>query len=218
MGWVAVVACAAALTSCSWHRLEDSGVASTTTISDEMRSVPTVPGPGSAGDAAAAALAPDAELGAPPTTALIGDPKPNVDSQVMQPPLPESPVVDGCTRLSEVAAVDAVAAGAGSLAMAEPIGEAACRFSAGAVVAEVYYLSESTVSSEWYRRDGIDPVGEIGGDAVGIASFLTPGAVSGDGFTIAMISRREGAVIAVRGAAANRELAVQLALLVGATT
>lgn len=223
-----VVACAAVLSNCSWSRLDDESAvaAPTTTVSDEMRSVPTVtvPGPVPSADAAGevAAAVPGQDPGAPPTTALVGDPKPNVDSRATLPPLPESPVVDGCTRLAEVAAADAVTAGAGSPAVVDSIGDSACRFTAagvaGDVVVEVHYVAETTVSSEWFRREGIEPVGELGGDAVGVTSFAPPGSGSGEGFTIAMINRREGAIVAVRGAAANRDLAVELALLVVATS
>jgi hypothetical protein len=193
-----------------------------------MRSVPTVTVPGSPADGAVegagegegegAAAVPDEGSGAPPTTALVGDPKPNIDSRATLPPLPDSPAVAGCTRLAEVAAADAVTAGAGSTAVVDSIGDSACRYTAGGVVVEVHYVAETTVSSEWFRRDGIEPVGELGGDAVGVTSFAPPGSGAGDGFTIAMINRREGAIVAVRGASANRELAVELALLVVATT
>lgn len=209
-------ACTLALSNCSWNQLDEGAQVTTTTISDEMRSVPTVPG-SAPSDQDPTLVASDPDSGVPPTTALIGDPKPNVDSQATLPPLPGSSPVEGCARLADVAAADAVTAAAGATATAEKVDTSVCRFAAGGVVAEIHYVSETTVSPEWFGREGIEPVGEVGGDAVGLASYLAPGSASGDGYTIAMITRRQGAIIAVRGSAADRDLAVELALLVQAT-
>ncbi len=85
-------------------------------------------------------------------------------------------------------------------------------------MAEVHYLSEDVIGSDWFRRDGIEPVGDVGADAVGIAVFAAPGADSEAGYTIAVVSRREGAVIAVRGTAEDRAVAVQLANIFEAST
>ena len=74
------------------------------------------------------------------------------------------------------------------------------------------------IESDWFRRDAIEPVGDVLADAVGIAVFVAPGSDSDAGYTIALVSRREGAVIAVRGTPDDRLVAVQLANLVESST
>jgi hypothetical protein len=84
-------------------------------------------------------------------------------------------------------------------------------------VAEIHYLSEDVMGSDWFRRDDIEPVGDVGADAVGLAVFVVPGGASEAGYTIALVSRRQGAVVAVRGAGEDRAVAVELANTVSAT-
>ena len=213
--------CAAALAGCSWGRLEESSGAATT-IPPEMRSVPTVPDPASAevatADAAAAAAAvAAADAGVPPATVLIGDPRPNPDSKATLPPLPDAPVVNACTRLAEDSVADVVGVAAGVAVTAESLSEESCRFSGGSTVAEIHYVAEATVMSDWFRRDAIEPVGEVGGDVVGLLAFVPPGSSPAKGYTLAMVSRRQGAIVAVRGTSDDRALAVQLATIVDAS-
>jgi hypothetical protein len=47
--------------------------------------------------------------------------------------------------------------------------------------------------------------------------FVVPGGASEAGYTIALVSRRQGAVVAVRGAGEDRAVAVELANTVSAT-
>jgi hypothetical protein len=91
------------------------------------------------------------------------------------------------------------------------VDDGACRFTAGSAVAEIHYVTEDVIESDWFRRDAIEPVGDVAADAVGLSEFLAPGSDAAAGFTIALVSRREGAVIAVRGTSDDRLVAVQLA-------
>ncbi|HUS44020.1 MAG TPA: hypothetical protein VMY16_15255 [Ilumatobacteraceae bacterium] len=194
---------------CSWSRLDESS-------SGEMRPVPTVPA--TLGSGEDVAVAPESPTG-PVTTELVGDPRPDPDSDVALPPLPEALPFDACVRLGEYQVAEQFGAAAGvGVASAEPIDDGACRFTAGAGVAEIHYVSEDVIESDWFRRDAIEPVGDVSADAVGIAEFLAPGSDSGAGYTIALVSRREGAVIAVRGTSEDRLVAVQLANVVESST
>ncbi len=194
---------------CSWSRLDESSTG-------EMRPVPTVPPTLAPGEEVA--VAPDNST-EPITTDVVGDPRPDPDNPATLPPLPESLPFDACARLGENQVTEQFgAASGGGVASAELIGDSACRFTAGSAVAEIHYVSEDVIESDWFRRDAIEPVGEVSSDAVGIAEFLAPGSDSGAGYTIAQVSRREGAVIAVRGTPEDRLVAVQLANLVVAST
>ena len=207
-GLAVVVAGAVLAGGCSWRDADPAP--------GEMRPVPTVP----------ATLAPGEEIAAtapnptgPVTTELVGDPRPDPDSDATLPPLPEIPAFDACERLAEFGVAEQFGASTGGApATAEAVGDQGCRFTSGTGVAEIHYLSEGTVDADWFRRDGIEPVGDVGADAVGLSVFDAPGADSGTGYTIALISRREGAVIAVRGTAEDRAVAVQLANIVIAST
>ena len=100
----------------------------------------------------------------------------------------------------------------------DSIGDQGCRFGAGGATVEVHYVPEATIEGDWFLREGIEPVGSVTSDAVGLAGFVPPGSPPGDGYTIALISRRQGAVVAVQGTAADRELAEQVASVVDLTT
>ncbi len=194
---------------CSWSSLDDSPAS-------EMRPVPTVPPTPAPGEEVA--VVPERPTG-PVTTEVVGDPRPDPEREATLPPLPEAPVVEACIRLIDFQVAEQLgAAVGGGRATAEPVGDAVCRFTAGAVVAEVHYVPEDVIESDWFRRDAIEPVGDVLADAVGIAAFVAPGSDSDAGYTIAFVSRREGAVIAVRGAPDDRAVAVQLANLVESST
>jgi hypothetical protein len=205
----AVVATAVMAVGCSWSSLED-------TPAGEMRPVPTIPPTPAPGEEIAAA-APDPT--GPVTTELIGDPRPDPDSDATLPPLPERPPFDACERLAEYGAAEQFSDTVGSTpATVESVGEGGCRFAAGSGMAEIHYVSEDIIESDWFRRDGIEPVGDVGADAVGIAAFIAPGTDTEAGYTIALVSRREGAVIAVGGTTDDRIVAVALANVVEAST
>jgi hypothetical protein len=194
---------------CSWSSLDDSPASG-------MRPVPTVPPTPAPGEEVA--VAPEPQTG-PGTTEVVGDPRPDPERATTLPPLPEAPVVEACTRLIDFQVAEQIGAAVGGVpATAESIGDAVCRFTAGAGVAEVHYVSEDVIESDWFRRDGIEPVGDVLADAVGIAAFVAPGSDSDVGYTIAFVSRREGAVIAVSGTPDDRAVAVQLANLVQSST
>ncbi len=205
----AVLSFGVLVAGCSWSRLDESSTGG-------MRPVPTVPPAPAPGEEVSAA--PAAPSG-PVTTEVVGDPRPDPDSEVSLPPLPEAPAFDACERLGEyqIAERFAEALGAAS-ATAEAVGDGGCRFMSGAGVVEIHYVSEDIIESDWFRRDGIEPVGDVSADAVGIAMFAAPGADSESGYTIALVSRREGAVIAATGTPQDRLIAVQLANLVESST
>jgi hypothetical protein len=171
-----------------------------------MRPVPTI----ASGDGAL----PGAGASAPTATELVGDPQPDPDSPDTLPPLPDQPVINACERLNELATADVIGTAVGTRVAVESIWDEACRFTAGGAVAEVHYVSEATVETDWFRRDAIEPVGAVTGDAVGVAEFAPPGSEPAAGYTIALISRRQGAVIAVRGTGDDRAIAEQLASIV----
>jgi hypothetical protein len=87
-----------------------------------------------------------------------------------------------------------------------------CRFDGDGTIVEVHRVDEAAVVDDWYRRDGIEPVGEVGGEAVGLARFTTPDGVSGDGYTIALTSGRRGVVVAVAAASDARLIASEVTL------
>jgi hypothetical protein len=210
-GMLAVALSLVLVAGCSWSRLDDDS------SSGDMRPVPTVASSGAlSAPGGAAAATPDGPSG-PMTTEVVGDPRPDPDSGVTLPPLPDVPIVAACTRLGELGAAEEFGTGAAP-ATTEALGELGCRFVTGSAVAEVHYLSEGTVESDWFRRNAIEPLGDVSGDAVGIAVFSAPGSDGAAGYTIALVSRREGAVIAVRGTADDRAVAVRLANIVEAST
>jgi hypothetical protein len=187
-----------------------------TSVAGEMRSVPTVPE--TSGSVPADPATADST---PPSTELIGDPQPDPDSRDTLPPLPPlppgTPVDTACDRLAEGRLVEIVEAAAGARATTTPVGDEVCRFAAGPIVAEVHFVTEAAVESDWFRRDGIEPVGRVGGDAVGLAVFVPPGASGSEGYTIALVSRREGIVTAARGVSGSRLLAEDLAIAAAST-
>jgi len=146
---------------------------------------------------------------------VVGDPRPDPDIEVELPPLPDVADFDACVRLGDFQVAEQFAAATGVAgATAEPLDDRGCRFTAGSGVAEIHYLSEDVIAADWFRRDGIEPVGDVAADAVGIAAFVAPGSDSDSGYTIALVSRREGAVIAARGTPDDRLIAAQLANIV----
>ena len=192
----------------------------------EMREVPTVPPSTIDGQTEAASdgvivaaptIAPlpppvvdpdqSADPVAAPTTDLVGDPQPSPDATVPAPlPPPEgaAPPPEACVILADFGVLDRVSSVSGSNATEDRLDAQACRYVAGAVTVEVYFLPASVIRDDWYRRAGIEPVGEVGGDAVGFGSFVTPSGASGSGYTIAISGGGGGAVVAVSGPDARR--------------
>lgn len=218
LGALAVVA-----SGCALFGSGDVSSRSASDLSDGMRPVPTVPATDT--DVAASGVDPDESIdpdasgdpdavSTPPVTDDLLDPRPDPDTPDVLPPLPESPVVDACIRMAELAAAESIAAAVGAPTAVESVDERTCRFTAGSTIAEVHFVTESTVETDWFRRDRIEPVGAVSADAVGIAEFLAPGSDPAPGYTIALLSRRQGAVIAVAGTPDAREIAEQLAMLV----
>jgi hypothetical protein len=181
-----------------------------------MRPVPTVPPPDATPGGAAATVpgSGDDEDLAPPVTEVIGDPRPDPEAPEPLPPLPDSPVVEACVLLADTSATATIADVVGATAVVDAVGPTVCRYTAGGAVAEVHLLDEATVENDWFSREGIEPVGTVSGDAVGIARFLAPGSDPAPGYTIALISRRRGAVVAVTGGPDDRGTAEALAALV----
>jgi hypothetical protein len=175
-----------------------------------------VDAPVSGGEAAVVPEAPSAPL----TTEVVGDPRPDPDSDTTLPPLPDVPVVAACTRLGELGAAEQFAGASTAVTAVTTValGDQGCRFTSGSAVAEIHYVAEDAIESDWFVRDSIEPVGDVTSDAVGIAAFAAPGSDAAAGYTIALVSRREGAVIAVRGTPDDRAGAVLLANLVEAST
>jgi hypothetical protein len=198
---------------CALFGSDDVSSRSASDLADVMRPVPTVPSPTSDTEVAESSGDPDAGL-VPTETDVLVDPRPDPDAPSMLPPLPESPVVDACARMAELAAAESIATAVGAPASAESVDEHTCRFSAGSAIVEVHFVTESTVETDWFRRDRIEPVGAVSGDAVGISEFLAPGSDPAPGYTIALLSRRQGAVIAVAGSPDDRATAEGLAKLV----
>lgn len=91
-----LVALVLGLVGCGWFRAEgDDRSNAPITAADEMRPVPTVAD-------VPATLAPLGP-GETPVTEVVGDPQPDPESPDTLPPLPESPVVNACQRLDDLA-------------------------------------------------------------------------------------------------------------------
>lgn len=180
------------------------------TVADEMRTVPTV--------AEVSTTLPPLAEGESPQPEIVGDPQPDPDSPDTLPPLPETPTVGACARLEGVGAADVIGNAIGRPVSIDSIDEEGCRFGAAGVTVEVHYVSEATIEGDWFLRDGIEPVGAVTSDAVGLSGFVPPGSSPADGYTIALLSRRQGAVVAVRGTSDDRALAEQVASVVDLTT
>lgn len=149
---------------------------------------------------------------APPSTELVGDPQPNPDTTSPPPPPTAEPPPSACDRLDEFGMVDVVSDATGVTASAEFVSDTVCRYTAGSVVAEVHFVARSTVTDDWYKRSGVEPVGEVGGDAVGFGSFMAPGASLDVGYTIALAGGSQGVIVAVRGTGDGRLVAGQIAI------
>lgn len=195
--------------------------------SDVMRSVPTVP-PSSTADFQPSPtivppppgpIDPDAPVVtvAPPPTDVIGDPqpKPNVTA-APPPPTPPAdapPPPDACTQFAAFEVEQVVAESTGRPAVSELVADDVCRITAGDVVAELAFISLDAFLGDWARREGIQPVGEVSGDAVGLGSFQTPSGGSGAGYTIAVAGNARAVVVSVRASSESRGLAAEVAVL-----
>ena len=213
--------------------LETSGssVAVSSTVALESRPVPTVPPSTIQGQVGTTLpgvvnasptivppppdpVDPDAPASsqAPPSTELVGDPQPNPDTTSAPPPPTVEPPPSACERLEAFDIVSVVTDATGSAASAASVSNTVCRYTAGSVVVEVHFVARSTVTDDWYKRSGVEPVGEVGGDAVGFSSFMAPGEASAAGYTIALAGGNQGVIVAVRGTGDGRFVAGQVAI------
>jgi len=201
--------------------------ATTTTVAGQTRPVPTVPPSTIEGQVvsddgvvdASPTIAPvPVDPNAPttsvvaPTTDLVGDPQPDPTETSAPPPPPPPGEPDACERLSDFDIVGVIAETAGVATSAELVSDDVCRYTAGAFVAEVHFLSIAEVRDDWYQRSGIEPVGEVTSDAVGFGSFVPPGSAGGAGYTIALEGGSRGVVVAVTGSGDARRVAGQVAI------
>lgn len=200
-----------------------------------MREVPTIPPPTiegqseSAGDegviVASPTIAPapppsvdpgqPAEPVPPPSTDLVGDPQPTPDSTNPPPPPPPAgaPLPDpACERLVPFDIEAVITEQTGQDTSGEQMSPPFCRYASGPIVVEVHFLSAQIVRDDWYLRDGIEPVGEVSGDAVGFSNFVTPDGGGGAGYTIAIVGGADGAIVAVSGTSDARLVASSVAL------
>ncbi len=198
------------------------------TAAGEMRPVPTVPPSTVEGETAVegsvdavptiapAPVDPDAPTTSvvAPTTDLVGDPQQSPATTAPAPPPPTTAVgdPDACARLEAYDVAGVIAGSAGVTATGVLVADKVCRYTAGSFVAEVHFVSIAEVRDDWYLRDGIEPVGEVGADAVGFGSFLAPGSPVGPGYTIALEGGERGVVVAVTGIGNARQVAGQVAI------
>ncbi len=225
----------------SWSACSDSASSSDGTLSTavsstvalEPRPVPTVPPSTIAGQTGTTApgvvnasptIVPEppapadpngpATTPAPPTTELVGDPQPIPATTKPPPPPTVAPPPPACDRLAVFDVAGAVTSATGTAASAESVSDSTCRYTAGPVVVEVYFVTQAAVRDDWFQRTGVEPVGEVSGDAVGLRSFQPPpgSGSAGDGYTIATIGGRDGVIVAVRGTGDGRFVAGQVAV------
>lgn len=198
-----------------------------TQTTDEMRPVPTVPPStieGQSGDSGDGvievaptlvpppppAVDPDepATTPVPPTTDLVGDPQPSPDSTQPPPPPTVAPPPAACERLAPFDVGQIVADEGGAAATTTDADDATCRIESGSVSAEVFFVPVDQIRDDWYLRSGIEPVGEVGEEAVGFSSYLTPDGATGEGYTIAAAGGRDGVIVAVSGTSDARLVAI----------
>ncbi|WP_162142079.1 hypothetical protein [Ilumatobacter coccineus] len=200
-----------------------------TQTTGEMRPVPTVPPStiegqtGDSGDGVievAPTLVPPpppevdpdepATTPVPPTTELVGDPQPSPDTTQPPPPPTVEPAPAACERLDPFGIDQIVADEGGSAATSTDVDESTCLIESGSVSAEVFFVPVDQVRNDWYLRSGIEPVGEVGEEAVGFSSYLTPDGRVDAGYTIAVAGGREGVIVAVTGTSDARLVAIDV--------
>jgi hypothetical protein len=226
MGVAAVAVVLLVVSSCS--RGERDGEqdatargADETTTPDVMRSVPTVPPSTAAIETrSTVVIAPPIDPNAPivtvavPTTDVVGDPQPAPN--VTRPTAPVSdgdpPLPDACTRLLEFGIEQVVVERSGQVVQRELLSDGACRITSGDLVTEVAFISLDEFRNDWSRREGIEPVGDVSGEAVGLSSFQTPSGGSGAGYTIAVAGGDQGVVVSVTAPSDARVLAADVAV------
>lgn len=152
----------------------------------------------------------------PPTTALVGDPAPNPSTTAPPQPSTIPPAEDACDRLDAAGVTDLVADivsdATGATPTVEPDGSDICRYRAAPTLVEIHFVAQATVIDDWFRREGVEPVGEVGGNAVGLPSFVPPGSDQGAGYTIAVVGDGRGTIVAVTGIADERGVAAEIAV------
>lgn len=185
---------------------------------EEMRPVPPPPAPSPAPSPASPPAPPPVVSSSPaastsptPSTALVGDPQPTPGTTGFPPPPTVTPPSDACTRLDDVGVVQIVTdtVNAGTVTVTR-VDDSICRLEAESFVVEVGFVSLAEIRDDWYRRSGIEPVGEVGGDAVGFGSFVAPSGALAEGYTIAIAGGRDGVIVAVTGAPDARSIAIDV--------
>ncbi len=209
------------------------------TATEDPSPVPTVPGstlPGQVGGSGgvidavptivATTLAPfdpddPPATSAPPTTAFIGDPQPLPGTTAVPLPPTIAPPAPLCDRLNDDGIgelfADAVAPLGGGPVVVESTSDTACQYSAGSVVAEFSVISLESLRNDWFKRTGIEPVGEVGGDAVGLGHFIALEGTTAAGYTVAIAGGREGIIVAVGASSDARVIAARLAAIAAQT-
>jgi hypothetical protein len=198
-----------------------------------MRDIPTIPPPTIEGqtesDGGVIVVAPTiapapppsvdpsepAEPMPPPSTDLVGDPQPTPDSTNPAPPAPPEGALlpdPACDRLAPFDIEALITEQTGEATSGERVTPLFCRYASGSVVVEVHLVPVQVVRDDWYRREGIEPVGEVSGDAVGFSNFVTPSGDGGAGYTIATVGGSDGAIVAVSGTSDARLVASSVAL------
>ncbi len=150
----------------------------------------------------------------PPTTELVGDPQPNPDSTSPPPPPPTTVEggPDACEQLVPFGMEGVISDTIGVTTTAESVDAAVCRYSSGAFVVEVHFVSVAEVRDDWFTREGVEPVAEVGGEAVGLSSYLAPGSAAADGYTVAVDGGARGVIVAATGNPDARLAAAQVAI------
>ena len=192
----------------------------------EMRPVPTVPPstidgqePGDVLDDGVVEVAPtiapapaglppeEPEVVAPPTTEFVGDPQPSPDTTAPPPPETVAPPPPACERLAAAGVPEELAGWIQPVDTSTPISDVdGCRYETGNVVTEVWFVPLNEVREDWFRREGIEPVTFVGGDAVGLDGFRSAGGSTGPGYTVATVGGAQGVIVSV-GDTADAELA-----------
>lgn len=142
---------------------------------------------------------PAATNATPPSTDLIGDPQP--DPEATRPPPPSTapgapPPPAACVRLAAFGVEEVVEDRTGQSTISEIVSNEVCRIRSGDVLVEVHFVTVDEVLDDWVRRDGVEPVGQVGPDAVGLNGFMTPSGDSGAGYTVATLGNAQGVVVA----------------------
>lgn len=151
---------------------------------------------------------------APPSTELVGDPQPEPAATTPTPPVTVAPPPPACDRLAALGVDDELAGVVAPVDSAEPVlDDTGCRYRAGGVIVDVWFVPLGDLDDDWYGRPGIEPVADAGGAAVGLVGFEGHDGTTGAGYTVATTGRTEGVIVSVGDTAAARTAAGSIASL-----